>query len=204
MTKIQRLEKYAAQIPSMGSAKLGPYLRRYASEIGEGCITELGVWLGGCTAYLALGLIDAKKRAMIHVYDRFNASPAEVQKADRQGLKLTPGMSTAKVFDQFLKPFETDIVKHIGTIKDKYWEGGPIALYVDDASKRQPEFDHVRKEFFPSIVTGGILFLMDYFYFEKRTNDKGLAYQYEIMSNDKGYELIERIPATSAAIFRKV
>lgn len=204
MTKIQRLEKYAAQIPSMGGAKLGPYLRRYASEIGEGCITELGVWLGGCTAYLALGLIDAKKRAMIHVYDRFNSSQSEVQKADKQGLKLTPGMSTAGVFDQFLKPFNADIVKHIGPIKGKYWEGGPIALYVDDASKRQPEFDHVRREFFPSIIKGGILFLMDYFYFEKRPNDLGLAYQHEVMTSLPEYDFIDRIPGTSAAIFKKV
>jgi len=50
MTKIQRLEKYAKQIPSMGAKKLGPYLREYASKIGEGSIVELGVWLGGCPA----------------------------------------------------------------------------------------------------------------------------------------------------------
>jgi len=204
MTKIQRLEKYAKQIPSMEGKKAGPIIREYVAKAAAGSIVELGVWLGGCTAYVALGLHDAKKRAMIHVYDRFNASPSEGLKADAQGLKLTVGMNTSGIFDQFLKPFDADIVKHIGDIKGKYWQGGPISILIDDASKRKPEFDHVRREFFPSIIKGGILFLMDYFYYEKRPNDKGLAYQHEIMNNDKAYELIERIPATSSAVFRKV
>lgn len=203
MTKIQRLEKYAKQIPSMEGKKAGPIIREYVAKAGAGSIVELGVWLGGCTAYVALGLHDAKKRAMIHVYDRFNASPSEGVKADAQGLKLTVGMNTAGIFDQFLKPFEADIVKHIGDIKSKYWQGGPISILIDDASKRKPEFDHVRKEFFPSVIKGGILFLMDYFYFEKRPNDEGLRYQKDTMTRMIGYEFINRIPGTSAAIFRK-
>lgn len=200
------LDQLAARIPNMGATKAGPVIREYVKEVEtlpvSTAIVEVGSWLGGITAYLALGVLDTGRKLNIHVYDRFTASCSEVNKALKFGLTIHEGQDTQPVHASYLKPFGVPITYHQGNIRNSLWTGEPIGIYVDDACKRKPEFDHVRKHFFPSIVSGGILVLMDYYYFVKK-NDPSLRYQASVMMHDSHFEMIDKIKDTSAAIFRR-
>jgi len=206
MTKIQRLEKLAQAIPTMDGVKAGSLLREYAAK-SVGCVVEVGAWLGSCTAYLALGALRNPQAGGIHVYDRFEATGSEIAKAAANGVKLKGGQDTEGVFKYNLAPFQqagVKIVSHKGDVRGAMWNGERIGLYVDDASKRKPLFDHAIKTFGKGFDPGTVLFLMDFFYFEKNP-DPGLAYQYEYMNAHKRrYRYIDRIAGTSAAIFEVV
>ena len=104
MTRIERLTKIALGIPTMCGPEAGEILKTLASDAG-GTIVEVGAWLGGMTAWLAMGLIDAKKKSKIHVYDRFEASASEVGKAMAVHYKLQNHQDTLPLVKENLAEF---------------------------------------------------------------------------------------------------
>src|SRR5262245_66502353 len=92
------LEVLADQIPSMGGATIGAFLRLLARQAAAGsAIVEVGTWLGSGTARLALGVRDRGPEASldIHCYDAWLATRDEAAEARTQtGIVLGPHEDT--------------------------------------------------------------------------------------------------------------
>jgi len=204
----EELRVYARTFPSQGGVEIGPWLEKYASEVPPAAlIVEVGCWLGAGTAFLALGAPDD---AILHVFDRWHATAEEVEKAAKFGVKFTEGQDTLAMVAERLAPFNAEIRYHQGNIKAISWDRGPIALYVDDATKVAPVWERAMAVFKPHFVPREtILVLMDYFFFESmrkqgRENWARYRAQADYMNVHAGeFELVaERIGGTTAAVFR--
>ena len=193
------LERHADTIPSMGSAAIGPWLRRWASECSTN-IVEVGSWLGAGTAQLALGA--RMSGASIHVYDQWQANAREVRSAGLSGVELQEGQDTLPLVRDFLKPFKADITFHKGDIHQATWTGNPIGMYIDDAAKRPRAFHHVLKTFAPSWEDGCILVLMDFWYFESAGWRYRPQWLWSWLKRGRLEPLGDRFPGVSARAFR--
>lgn len=188
----QRLKK----IPSMGAHKIADWLIDCAAAVPEGCsIVEVGSWLGAGAGYMALSAPDR----IVHVFDRFRASSSEVKKAAATGVTISG--DTLPLVSDHLKGLDNILLRQ-GDIKAINWHGRNIGLYVDDASKTPDKWIHVVKEFFPSLVPGAILILMDYNYY-KTSGKAAHKCQLDFMRRNRNYfTLLKESATTSAAMFR--
>lgn len=197
----EELRALAQTFPSQGGVEIGPWLERLAAHVPPGAaIVEVGSWLGAGTAQLALGAMISK--APIHVYDRFQASAEEVEKAARFGVELMVGMDTLPLVMDNLAPFPGDFTFHKSSIKFMQWDQTPIGLYVDDATKVEPLWLQAMAVFKPHFIPGKThLVLMDYFFFEKA--GPKYAAQYDFMkAHTNSFKLLEeRLAGTTAATF---
>jgi hypothetical protein len=195
------LARLAAQIPSMGGAKM-PALREFAREApGNTAIVEVGCWLGAGTAQLALGILERENKTdiRIHCYDRWEANEAEIEKAARSGLHLQIGENILPHMRRMLQPFGVPIDFHQGDIRQASWDGTPISVYVDDAAKTPKLFFHALKTFAPSWIPGQtVVILMDYFIWQKTGNEDHKCQKDFIESHSHSFE---RIPHPTRAIF---
>ena len=149
-----------SHLPNMHMEGFGETLRTYATQVDPShAIVEVGSWLGGSAYHLA----DASGPQPLHLYDKWIANVSEVDKAIIRGEDgLKAGESFLPIVKRNLEEFGERIHYHQGMITDARYEGPPIGLYVDDASKNNlinvlPIF---RRHFAP----GAILVLMDYFW----------------------------------------
>lgn len=205
------LEERARTMPSQGGVAIASELRRFAAATPDGtAIVEVGCWLGAGTAQLALGVAGRPDPPVIHVYDRFEASASEVEKAAAFGVRLRSRQDTLPVVRDLLAPFGAPMQFYRGSIDGHGWNGGPIGLYVDDAAKQPHDFHHVLRTFGPSWVPGvTVLVLMDFNYWRKHTGKKATALrtQHDVFAaNARSFEpLADADPAgTSTAFFRYV
>lgn len=200
------LEKRAHEIPTMTNLETKLLLRKYASQIKSNQnIVEVGVWLGSCTAFIALGLKNKYKTNTIHVYDRFCANELEVNKAEWGGVVLYEGEKTTQIFKSYLEPFHVNIKIHKGNIGKIKYNGDKIGLFIDDASEQQECFEHTINTFINFFIPGEtIIFLMDYYFFKKKGINK-YRYQYDWMQKHKNeFEYIQRVNDTCVAIFKYI
>ena len=202
------LRDYAKTFPSQGGVEIGPWLEKYASEVPEGsAIVELGSWLGGGTAYLALGAM--KSKAEIHVYDRFVcASEEEQEKAAKFGVKLALGEDTLPRVMTALIKFGVGVHYTKNSFKPAIpvkWDDTRIGLYVDDLTKVELLWSHAMKTFRPHFIPGKtILVLMDYFFYEEKGHNYASQARY-MQQRANEFEMIEeRLAGTTAAVFRYV
>ena len=167
---------YAAadQIPSMGGTKLGPLLRRLARNARSGtAIVEVGAWLGAGTAQLAVGILEREKPDVaLHCFDRWLASPSEAAKAGKQGWTVEASQDTLPLFNRALSPFNVPLFCHKLDLMDARWDGTPISVYVDDASKAPNLFYHALETFGPSWVPGETIIVLMDFHLWQKTGDK--------------------------------
>ena len=201
MKAIRQLNSIANSIPSQGGREIGYYLKDVAYK-SKGDIVEVGAWLGAGTAQLCLGAIDGGNNVTIHVYDRFTVNSTELKKAKKQGVNLKGIKDTLPIVKSYIDQFECDVKFYKKGIKSiKKYKGGKIGVYIDDASKRKENFDHVMKIFKPHFIHGEtIVILMDFFYYE--WSEKGSDYQYNYMQDNPEFEFLCRIkPDKSAAAF---
>lgn len=207
MTKIARapnyhdIAEYAATLPSQGGVEIGPWLDRLAQGVPEGAaIVELGCWLGGGTAHLALGSLLSE--APVHTFDRWSATNQEVQKARRYGIALKENMDTLPLVQELLRPIPAAITYHRCNIKEVEWRGGRIGLFVDDATKVEPLWSHAMSVFKPHFIDGAMLVLMDYYFYES-AGERYAAQKRYMADHAKEFTLIEeRMAGTTAAVFR--
>lgn len=151
-------------IPDMGANLIGTFLQDAASN-SQGAIIEVGSWLGAGTFHLAKGAKCSGQP--LFVYDRWEASKQEVEKAARQGLQLDLGQDLLPFVEKALKPVGANVEFCKGDIRKAQYGGAPIGLYVDDAAKLEPLFRIALSTFAPYWLDGAVLVLMDYYYFEK-------------------------------------
>lgn len=182
-TRGQRL--VGSVIPHMGAEKLAPLLRDWAALVPpEQAIVEVGAWLGAGTQYLV------RENGPLYVYDGFQANRSEVEKAAKFGVALTVGQDT---LPWVKKRLPDGIHFRKGNLKQSQYDGPPIGLYVDDASKSAKLWTRSMQTFEPHFVEGTVIVLMDY-HFPPCTAQRDYASKWKV--------LIEGIPGTSTAVFR--
>ena len=170
-----------AVIPHMGGVDIGPWLKAYAEKVPEGqSIVEVGCWLGGGTQYLT--------HDPLYVYDRFSATKSEVSKALAQGVQLTQGQDTLPLVKRNLRKGINFIA---GDIRHATYDGPPIGMYVDDASKKQ--WAKVIRIFELHFAPNAVLFLQDY--------DYPMCHAQREYA-DKWRMVERRLAGTSCAVFR--
>jgi hypothetical protein len=190
------------EIPSMGGGKIWECLERYAAAVPpKGSIVELGPWLGAGTVHLARGA--ARAGAILHCYDRWTCVSGDAAKAQLAGLNVRPGDDLLPHFKHFMGDHLDRIELHRGEIAAATWRGGPIHLYVDDASKSPSLWAHAMQTFGPSFISGTILILMDFFYYEK-AGERYRAQADWMAAHTAEFELLDdHVGVTSTAVFRK-
>jgi len=205
----QSLFEVATRIPSMGGMEIGPALRDFARAVRSNtAIVEVGCWLGAGTAQLALGVLenDEPTGIRIHCYDRWAANAAEVEKAQRWGLNLSEGDDLLPHTKRMLQPFAVPIEFHQGDIRSTVWDGGPISLYVDDASKKPKLFYHSLLTFAPMWVPGDtVIFFMDFNIWKTSGDPEHRCQKEFIEAYPKSFEQIHHPGVSSdpeVAVFR--
>ena len=165
------LEAIADQIPSMGAKKIGPLLRQMSRNApADTSVVEVGCWLGAGTAQLALGIRERRcaDNVSLHCFDRWQATPREVEKAARCGVRLSVREDTLPRVRRTLEPFNVPIRFHKGDMWKSRWDGGPISVYVDDLSKAPRRFCRALLTFGPKWIPGEtVIVLMDYHMWKK-------------------------------------
>lgn len=167
---LRNLEAHASKIPTMGGLTIASFLRQIAKDAPPGTsIVEVGSWLGFGAAQLALGNLERDVPLPMHIYDRWQASPAEVDKAwMKTQIQLEVGQDTLPITKNFLAPFHVPIHYHKGQIANANWSHGLVSIYVDDAAKDPLTFDHVLRTFGPHWIPGvTIVVLMDFNFWRK-------------------------------------
>lgn len=199
---IEELRRYAKTFPSQGGVEIGPWLEKYAAGVPAGsAIVEVGCWLGGGTAHLALGAIQS--RAVIYTHDRFMCVGQEKEKAERYRINLTAHEDTLPRVKAALDHFGVEIVYRKINLKNLTWDSGPIGLYVDDATKVEPLWLKAMEVFKPHFLAGKThLFLQDY-HFDLKGGPNYAAQKRYMKKHAKEFQLIEdKLAGTSCALFR--
>jgi hypothetical protein len=143
-------------IPGMLSKEEQEYLHQLTSieYQGRGAIVEIGSWLGNSAACLAQGLVDGKKMAELHCYDRFSADPIEIVKAKKYGLELVRDQDTTNIFKNYLKPIGIPVTAYKCNAKDINWKLGDVEILHLDAPKKVEDIKAVLREFLPHLIPG--------------------------------------------------
>lgn len=122
---------------------------------GIGDVVDLGSFVGGSTARLALGWTAAGHTGQIHAFDRFTAK--ELTKENQlysKGIAAFEGTDILPLSQELLAPFAPQITFHKGQIEDQTWHGTPIEIMTLDASKSPTSMDAMLEQFFPSLIPG--------------------------------------------------
>lgn len=166
---IDRVEmEHAMSVPTMLSKreqKLYYWLTSHWTQ-DIGAVVDLGCFVGGSTARLADGHVDAGKRHWIHAYDRFKADDrTKAQELYRKGIPPFDGTDIYWLARDLLEPWEDRVTLHRGDILTKTWDGSPIELLVMDAAKSTETADGIAERFFPYLIPGQSLVVQqDYFH----------------------------------------
>lgn len=202
---IDELREYAKTFPHQGGVSIGPSLEKYAAEIEPGSsIVEVGCWLGGGTAHLALGAMQT--HAPIFTWDRFICVNEEEQgKAARFGIDFTIGSDTLPWVRERLDKFPAEINYNKGSWRKFTWDRGPIGLYVDDLTKSEDLWNAAMAAFLPHFIPGKThLFLMDY-NFDIEAGPKYAAQKRYMAANPDRFEMLgDWLDGTTTALFRFV
>lgn len=193
------LIEYADTLPHMGSKNISMWLMKSAFNCMPGTrIVELGDWLGAGAAYLGIGNQGKNK---IHIFDHFYANKSEVEKASKFNVKLGVGQDTLPIVKKYISRIPGNICFHKHDLFYMTWVNKPIGLFIDDVSKSPEAWDHTCKTFLPYIKAGGIMILMDYFYFQKTGNQRHKA-QFNFMEkHQNNFRFIMRNRNGSEALF---
>lgn len=160
----------ATHIPSMLPDTVQAHMTRLASEwTGRGCVVECGAWLGATTAALCEGLVRAGYDRKLHVFDRWQATPAECGKAGHQGVLLEDGQNTLPVMLDLIGEHANMVVPHRGRIERAQWSADDhIELFVLDACKYEAVFMPTIRTFSKAWVPGvTVVALMDYHFYRR-------------------------------------
>ena len=163
---------YKSKIPSQNNKKVAEYCYELGKSLtGNGCVGELGSWLGGSIEPVAKALAEAGKNTDIHLFDRFyvakdRVGETEIIKAKKQGVHLKLGQDTLPIVQDYLNPINPNIKYHkVQDIRDSQWDNGVIELYMDDVCKSEKLFSYAIKTFSPYWIPGEtVLVLMDFNY----------------------------------------
>jgi predicted O-methyltransferase YrrM len=133
---------------------------------GAGAVIDLGAFLGGSSASLALGAEKADPPKRVHSYDRFQLDEkVKFQFLYRKGHGLAEGEDGLPVFHRFTRAVADTIEVHPGDIQDADWDASPVAVLFIDISKTKDINDHLLATFFPALVPGSVIVQQDFLFF---------------------------------------
>lgn len=204
MPEKTELRALANKFPHQGGVAIGAWLERFAAGVVPGsAIIELGCWLGGGTAHLALGAMESG--APIFTWDRFICVNEEERgKAAAFKIDFKIGTNTLPWVQDRLKPFPAQIMFNKGSFRKFVWDDKiSIGLYVDDLTKVDEIWRGAMDAFLPSFIPAKThLFLMDY-HFDEAAGPKYAAQKRWMAQNQNRFELIQdRMAGTSTALFK--
>lgn len=156
-----------AGVPTMLSAEeqqLYYWLARSRAG-GPGPIADLGSFVGGSAARMALGLADGGLRGPVHMFDRFTVQPGVKQRIlYAQGIPPFDGEDLLPLSQRLLAPWADRLRWHRGDILGKSWPANahPIRLMTLDICKLPSVADHVTLTFLPHLREGAIVVQQDF------------------------------------------
>jgi hypothetical protein len=129
---------------------------------GSGVIADMGAFLGGSTICFAAALKERSfTQPRIHSYDLFRLGDSERERYF--GNDAPPGLRTRHVFDLFLRDYLDLVVVHEGDALGFTWDGTPIEILFVDIAKSYRVFDHLLMHYFPAVLAGrGLIVMQDY------------------------------------------
>lgn len=138
-------------IPTMLSQAEQIMLFHLASQFSDGgaVLLDLGCYLGGSTARLALGAASKGKPYQLHAFDLFEFGERAQLKYIKDPTRLHK--NGVELVRSYLQNFSPNITFHEGDILQKTWDGKLIDLLFIDIDKTVQTSDHVAKTFFPSL-----------------------------------------------------
>ncbi|MDQ1237940.1 MAG: hypothetical protein QG577_124 [Thermodesulfobacteriota bacterium] len=148
------------------------YCEWFAAEVfsGRGEIVELGSWLGSLTVSTARGLalntLAQPNCRIIQTYDlfRWNVGFEDWVKGTPYEQRFRPNESFRTLYEEIIAPYRTgaSIVVHQEDLSRSKWDGTPIEFLINDAWKTVPIMANIIDNFFPSLLTGSVVFHQDY------------------------------------------
>jgi hypothetical protein len=147
----------ASHVPTMltlSEQKLYYWMaRNWANGIGD--VVDLGSFIGGSTARMALGWQDAGHRPQLHAFDRFTAKNlTKQQQLYANGIPPFDGNDILPLARELLDCFSPQITFHRGQIQEQNWDGRAIEILTMDASKSPSAMDAMAAMFFGSLIAG--------------------------------------------------
>ena len=190
-----------SDIPSMGGQAIGPDLVKYAKQVDDGVIVEIGAWLGAGTAYLALGARG--KGTPVYSFDKFEARHSEVKKAKRAGWTIKG--DTLPLVQQTLEKLglSDNVILHKGLAGSEEWDL-PIGLFVLDTCKGYDPFNQIMRTYSPYFIPGKtVLVFMDFWYSVLESSKPSHMNQKQWADERSGMlrPLIEKMSDKSSASF---
>ena len=137
------------------------YLARYGYA-GQGAILDLGTFLGGSAICFAAGLrAQGIERRVIHSYDVFKVGSGASERYFPEG--TPPETSTRPLFEEHLRDYLDLIEIHEGDVLKETWGKEPIEILFVDIAKSHLTWDHLLTTFFPALIPGrSLIILQDY------------------------------------------
>ncbi len=119
----------------------------------KGAVLDLGAFIGGSTARLALGHKMGQQKGTVHAFDRFTVSPS-IKKhiLYAQGVAKFEGNDMLPLAQDFLSPWQDRITYHVGDILETKWEPEPVELAAVDAAKSDELTDFIADKFLRDMV----------------------------------------------------
>ena len=140
------------------------YWVTFSTYEGYGAIVDLGAYLGGSTICFASALRNRGFASpLIHSYDLFRLGPFELERDFSGGAPV--GKNTRPLFDANLAGFHDLLHVHEGDLLHRRWPGDAIEILFVDLAKSYLTWDHIVKHFFPALIPGrSLLILQDYLF----------------------------------------
>ncbi|MGA0533610.1 class I SAM-dependent methyltransferase [Hansschlegelia sp. KR7-227] len=140
---------------------------------GKGEIVELGVFLGSSTISLASGLELNKKvpadnlLKRIHAYDRFIGHYEANWVRKNTTFEIGKDNNFLSVYRENIKNYEKYVEINVGDLCEKTWRGGDIEILFVDVLKSPELADKVINDFFPSMMPGKTVLVMQDYIFQE-------------------------------------
>lgn len=133
---------------------------------GEGCICDLGAFLGGSTMALADGLMDAGwAGARIHSYDRHRIDETTWSRYVGDRLPFPEGGNFLPAVPVLMGDRAEVVTFHTGDFPAAPLPAEPIEILFVDIAKTAMTSDHVACAFFPRLIPGrSVVVQQDYFH----------------------------------------
>lgn len=127
---------------------------------GRGAVLDLGAFIGGSTARLALGHKMAKHDGKVHSFDRFTVSPDVKERIlYAQDVPEFHGRDMLPMAQTYLTPWQDRITFHVGDILETDWIAQPVEIAAVDAAKTDRLTDFIADRFLRHMIPGASILI---------------------------------------------